>query len=1199
MPRTAPPPGTVLDPDDLFDPEFYAETYPDVIAAGFDPLVHWRGPGRRAGRKPAAWFDPMWYARRFLGATSVEASPDLVAGALEHFAAEGNRARLPPSPNAYKALERDAELLFDEAYYLERYPDVAASPFHPFRHYADVGWQEGRRPSAGFDGDAWRAREMPDAAAGLSPLMHFVATLGLAAASASMATAAAAAAEVPRTPVPTDGGSALLAHVAGRARHPQRPEDDAALVAASPYFDAAAYAAAAKLDPAADALDLARHYLTGGEADGLAPSPQFVPSFYRTTYAELPPRLSALSCPPGASALVHFLRTGRAAGLYPNPIAAFLEVELIRASDLFDPEAYVRAVRRRLRRRDVVADYAIFGHLEGVRGAPAVDDAFVRALYAPLLEVDVRAPLAFYLRYRQRAFMFRSAEELAHHAAAARGSSLFDAAHYAREAGIEPGDPVDPVEHYLTVGLTRGIAPGPEFNVAAYLARYPDLAQVRIEPMQHYERHGRAEGRVAALAALRPAEPGRTPDTSRGLTILFSHEASRTGAPIVALNVARQLSARRDVAVWLGDADGPLLADFARCAVAVRSGWTDPGTMRAEIEALAAGYGDDVVAVVNSVVSHPAIVPLRMAGVPIVSLIHEFADYVIPVGTTALMATFSERAVFPARIVADACEDEMAAIGVASHRGGFRLRHQGQNEAIERDAGAPAADPGPIRTALGLPAVPAADRRDRILLGIGQIQPRKGVDLFLQAALRLVAEDRFDWRFVWVGGGYEPTRDLTTSVYLRQQMRATGLDRRTAFLEPRADLGPLWAAADVFFLSSRLDPFPNVVLDAWKASRPVVCFEGTTGVAEIDAARPFALASVPHSDAAAAADAISAFAADLDAVKAGFSGPAGVALQERLGFPAYVAELETLCAEAQAERARTSQRRAAFERLPRADRQEAMRLVPLPARIMATATLDARAEAEVLAWAEELETAAPSGAVDGLAAYGSEGWRLPQRGHRLHLHIADRGDLTAFVAEPVWIPPTLGWAARLVGHADLVVTSPDAELAATLAQTLGGTATVISDGMEDPVAAIAAVAALPGTERLTVLPLSRIPNLSAGFTIPQEVTDMLAILFSGAADAALDAEPEVTAVIPRRRRDEIGPSLRGHLDTGRQPATRPPRMIGTWRAPDLLRRLGEVGPALDAARLGLDVVGRLELAACLITAGDPPPRYLVGPLVAD
>ena len=52
-------------------------------------------------------------------------------------------------------------------------------------------------------------------------------------------------------------------------------------------------------------------------------------------------------------------------------------------------------------------------------------------------------------------------------------------------------------------------------------------------------------------------------------------------------------------------------------------------------------------------------------------------------------------------------------------------------------------------------------------------------------------------------------------------------------LDEVSDLEPAYAMADLFYLPSRLDPLPNVTIDAAMRGLPVVCFEGASGTAEI------------------------------------------------------------------------------------------------------------------------------------------------------------------------------------------------------------------------------------------------------------------------------------------------------------------------------------------------------------------------------
>ena len=79
-----------------------------------------------------------------------------------------------------------------------------------------------------------------------------------------------------------------------------------------------------------------------------------------------------------------------------------------------------------------------------------------------------------------------------------RRSWFFDPEWYMAEYGkLLAG--ADPAAHYLVRGWKNGLHPGPYFDGAQYLARNPDVAQALINPLLHYERSGRKEGRVGFL----------------------------------------------------------------------------------------------------------------------------------------------------------------------------------------------------------------------------------------------------------------------------------------------------------------------------------------------------------------------------------------------------------------------------------------------------------------------------------------------------------------------------------------------------------------------------------------------------------------------------------------------------------------------------------------------------------------------------
>jgi GT2 family glycosyltransferase len=66
--------------------------------------------------------------------------------------------------------------LFDPAFYLAEYPDLANTRLDPLEHYALYGLNDGRNPNPFFDGAWYRARNPDVAASGIDPLLHYLST---------------------------------------------------------------------------------------------------------------------------------------------------------------------------------------------------------------------------------------------------------------------------------------------------------------------------------------------------------------------------------------------------------------------------------------------------------------------------------------------------------------------------------------------------------------------------------------------------------------------------------------------------------------------------------------------------------------------------------------------------------------------------------------------------------------------------------------------------------------------------------------------------------------------------------------------------------------------------------------------------------------------------------------------------------------
>jgi len=140
----------------LFDEKFYLMKYPDVAAAGVEPLAHYLIHGAKEGRSPSSLFDTAYYLVK---------NPEIVKTPLHplvHYLQRGAWEKRDPHP------------LFQSDYYLMKNPDVAASGVNPLVHYVQFGAREGRKPNPLFD-TAYYLKENNDvASSGLNPLSHFI-----------------------------------------------------------------------------------------------------------------------------------------------------------------------------------------------------------------------------------------------------------------------------------------------------------------------------------------------------------------------------------------------------------------------------------------------------------------------------------------------------------------------------------------------------------------------------------------------------------------------------------------------------------------------------------------------------------------------------------------------------------------------------------------------------------------------------------------------------------------------------------------------------------------------------------------------------------------------------------------------------------------------------------------------------------------
>jgi glycosyltransferase involved in cell wall biosynthesis len=393
--------------------------------------------------------------------------------------------------------------------------------------------------------------------------------------------------------------------------------------------------------------------------------------------------------------------------------------------------------------------------------------------------------------------------------------------------------------------------------------------------------------------------------TRPGRRVLFlNHAASRNGASILLLHLLQWLRQHSDLQIEvISEGGGPLIDEFR--AVATTHVWRNPlfflrgfkqawaTGLRAKLERfllrayVSRRHCDLVYANTAALGQH--VQALQGHSVPVLWHIHEL-DYALKLSLGASQA--STLLATPTRVVAvsqpvvDALHQRFV---VAADR--IDLVH---GFVPQRET---SAEQGRLlrQRVLAEMAWPADAF---VVAACGGLGWRKGSDLFLQLARRLIDRDQAraasgtstakpaaagnsaaklaaprtsaapaaaaaaaagaPLRFLWVGGPPAQSNEAD-ALQWSHDLQALGLQGLCARVASTADVDDYYAAMDVFALTSREDPFPLVMLEAGVHAVPTVCFAGAGGGAEF--VLPDAGLVVPYLDLEAFANAVQALRA--------------------------------------------------------------------------------------------------------------------------------------------------------------------------------------------------------------------------------------------------------------------------------------------------------------------------------------------------
>jgi len=187
--------------------------------------------------------------------------------------------------------------------------------------------------------------------------------------------------------------------------------------------------------------------------------------------------------------------------------------------------------------------------------------------------------------------------------------------------------------------------------------------------------------------------------------------------------------------------------------------------------------------------------------------------------------------------------------------------------------------------------------QDRLILGAGSLIPRKGPDLFVDAAIIALESycDAGRLVFAWLGEG-------PMLAELDQRIQATGHQASILLLGLVSDPFPYYQRASALLVTSREDPYPRVAIEAAAFGVPVAAYTHSGGAADL----------VRNYDAGQLVEGFSAAAMASSLPKLVTTRPApdsGLAARVRAGHtPAASAERLISDAEALARRAGTVKR---------------------------------------------------------------------------------------------------------------------------------------------------------------------------------------------------------------------------------------------------------------------------------------------------
>lgn len=314
------------------------------------------------------------------------------------------------------------------------------------------------------------------------------------------------------------------------------------------------------------------------------------------------------------------------------------------------------------------------------------------------------------------------------------------------------------------------------------------------------------------------------PQASGDGYIVVTHTMDGTGAPLLAYNICKNLKERGLDVIVVALSGGFLAKKYKEHEIPVfdfcQKLTTDRLSKKEELDKLAKnlrekGYSN---ALLNTTISGLVSPCFKEFNYKIITLVHEMKNSIVSYkmeGGGRNANFYSDLIIFPDKIVEKEFQDVFEKTDAK-----MAVLPQGLYKKCEKNT--------PNKTAICKKYNIPNDAR--IILGSGLADLRKGIDLFFNAAAELIKMENGgpEYHFIWTGD----YADRNLKNWLNYQFDKSGLKLRmhnVKFIKDSKTYQNLVECADAFWLTSREDPFPSVMIEALEYNTPVIAFKGCGG----------------------------------------------------------------------------------------------------------------------------------------------------------------------------------------------------------------------------------------------------------------------------------------------------------------------------------------------------------------------------------